>query len=62
MKLTHEFQKASPNIPLLISIDQEGGIVTRLQKGTHFPGNMSIGASRRKKKKTYDTGKIIGKN
>lgn len=49
VKLTHEFQKASPNIPLLISIDQEGGIVTRLQKGTHFPGNMSIGASRSKK-------------
>ncbi|MEH3001373.1 glycoside hydrolase family 3 protein [Bacillus pumilus] len=60
VKLTHEFQKASPNIPLLISIDQEGGIVTRLQKGTHFPGNMSIGASR-SKKNAYDTGKIIGK-
>ncbi|WP_412857685.1 glycoside hydrolase family 3 protein [Bacillus sp. 179-C3.3 HS] len=60
VKLTHEFQKASPNIPLLISIDQEGGIVTRLQKGTHFPGNMSIGASR-SIKNAYDTGKIIGK-
>lgn len=60
VKLTHEFQKASPNIPLLISIDQEGGIVTRLQKGTHFPGNMSIGASR-SKKNAYNTGKIIGK-
>lgn len=60
VKLTHEFQQASPNIPLLISIDQEGGIVTRLQKGTHFPGNMSIGASR-SEKNAYDTGKIIGK-
>ncbi|MDM5296770.1 glycoside hydrolase family 3 protein [Bacillus pumilus] len=59
VKLTHEFQKSS-DIPLLISIDQEGGIVTRLQKGTHFPGNMSIGASR-SKKNAYDTGRIIGK-
>ncbi|WP_353853954.1 glycoside hydrolase family 3 protein [Bacillus sp. Bos-x628] len=60
VKLTHDFQKASPNIPLLISIDQEGGVVTRLQKGTHFPGNMSIGASR-SNKNAYNTGKIIGK-
>ncbi|MGE6631819.1 glycoside hydrolase family 3 protein [Bacillus sp. NPDC077027] len=60
VKLTHEFQKASPTIPLLISIDQEGGIVTRLETGTHFPGNMSIGAAR-SKKNAYQTGKIIGK-
>lgn len=41
-KLSHELQSASP-IPLLIAIDQEGGAVSRLQKGfTHFPGNASL--------------------
>lgn len=32
-------------IPLIISADQEGGIVTRLSGGTHFPGNMALGAT-----------------
>lgn len=33
----------SPGIPLLISIDQEGGVVTRLSTGfTVFPGNLAI--------------------
>lgn len=30
VRLTDAYQKASPKIPLLLSIDQEGGIVTRL--------------------------------
>lgn len=30
---------------LLISIDQEGGYITRLQTGTQMPGNMAIGAT-----------------
>ncbi|MCC9024046.1 glycoside hydrolase family 3 protein [Bacillus nakamurai] len=60
VRLTDAFQKASPKIPLLLSIDQEGGIVTRLGEGTHFPGNMALGAAR---KQTYasQTGAIIGK-
>lgn len=34
--------------PMFIAIDQEGGWVTRLQKGvTVFPGNMAIGATRK---------------
>ncbi|MGM0437372.1 MAG: beta-N-acetylhexosaminidase [Bacillota bacterium] len=37
------------NIPLFISIDQEGGTVTRLKGTTHFPGNMTLGATRNKK-------------
>ncbi|HJO96206.1 MAG TPA: glycoside hydrolase family 3 protein, partial [Victivallales bacterium] len=37
--------KESSNINLLLGIDQEGGIVTRLQTGTDMPGNMSLGAS-----------------
>jgi beta-N-acetylhexosaminidase len=33
------------NIPLFISIDQEGGMVTRIPKGaTFFPGNMALSA------------------
>lgn len=32
-------------IPLLIGIDQEGGIVYRLGSGTALPGNMAIGAT-----------------
>ncbi len=47
VRLTDAFQKASPDIPLLLSIDQEGGIVTRLGEGTHFPGNMALGAARK---------------
>lgn len=32
-------------LPMLIAIDQEGGLVTRLATGTKLPGNMAIGAS-----------------
>ena len=45
VRLVDELQKASKT-PMLISIDQEGGIVTRLGTGTNFPGNMAIGATR----------------
>ncbi|MCX6376631.1 MAG: glycoside hydrolase family 3 protein, partial [Armatimonadetes bacterium] len=34
------------DIPLLISMDQEGGRVTRITGGADFPGNMALGASR----------------
>src|SRR4030065_602184 len=34
------------NLPLIKSTDQEGGAVNRLIGGTHFPGNMLIGATR----------------
>ncbi len=33
-------------IPLLISMDQEGGRVTRITGGADFPGNMALGSSR----------------
>jgi len=45
-KLVSAYQDAAEKYGLLISIDQEGGIVTRLQFGTDFPGNMALGASR----------------
>lgn len=59
-RLTDGLQKASPELPLFITIDQEGGIVTRLQTGTNLPGNMALGAAR-SKKYAYQTGEIIGK-
>ncbi|PWA01025.1 hypothetical protein BB558_002901 [Smittium angustum] len=33
-------------IPLLVTIDQEGGAVTRLGQGTMLPGSMAVGATR----------------
>jgi beta-N-acetylhexosaminidase len=48
--LSNELQRLAmnrkPDLPLLISTDQEGGMVNRLENGTHFPGNMTIGATR----------------
>ncbi|MEH7010751.1 beta-N-acetylhexosaminidase [Neobacillus niacini] len=45
-KLVSAYQEAAEKFGLLISIDQEGGIVTRLQTGTDMPGNMALGATR----------------
>lgn len=50
-KLVHDLQKVveqdpSNDIPLFVTIDQEGGIVTRLGTGTNLPGNMALGATR----------------
>ena len=59
-RLTDGLQKASSELPLFITIDQEGGIVTRLQTGTNLPGNMALGAAR-SEKYAYQTGEIIGK-
>jgi len=48
--LSNELQILSaskrPGLPLMISTDQEGGMVSRLIGGTHFPGNMILGATR----------------
>ena len=52
LKLTTDLQEAATsgtdgsNIPLLLTIDQEGGIVYRLGSGTALPGNMALGATR----------------
>jgi beta-N-acetylhexosaminidase len=49
--LSNELQLLSankrPDLPLIISTDQEGGMVNRLIGGTHFPGNMVIGATKK---------------
>ena len=42
--LTNALQKLAPKLPLLVSIDQEGGRVARLPKGfTLFPGQGALG-------------------
>lgn len=46
-------------IPMIISTDQEGGIVYRLGSGTALPGNMALAASG-KTKNSYQAGKVIG--
>lgn len=34
-----------PGVPLFVTCDQEGGVVSRIDWGTELPGQMSIGAS-----------------
>lgn len=63
-KLSIDLQKVAYNknifIPMLISVDQEGGVVTRLSGVTHFPGNMTIGASG-SNHLAEEAGKAVGK-
>lgn len=58
-KLVYDYQAAADKFGLLISIDQEGGIVTRLQSGTDFPGNMALGGTH-DPELAYRVGKAIG--
>lgn len=46
-------------IPLLLSLDQEGGRVTRITGGAEFPGNMALGASR-SAQMSFLTGSVFG--
>ena len=61
--LTKALQKAAVKdggLPLLITIDQEGGIVVRLGSGAVLPGNMALCASG-KPENARISGNIIGK-
>lgn len=58
-RLVHDYQQASDKYGLIVSIDQEGGIVTRLQSGTDMPGNMALGAAR-SEETAYKVGRAIG--
>lgn len=58
-KLVQAMQEAATKdggIPLLIGIDQEGGIVYRLGSGSALPGNMAVGAT-----DSTDTAKRVGR-
>ncbi len=58
-RLVADYQEASEKYGLLLTIDQEGGIVTRLQSGTHMPGNMALGATR-SAETAENVGQVIG--
>src|SRR5690554_1978180 len=62
--LTKNLQKLALEelkIPLFISVDQEGGMVTRIFNGaTFFPGAMTISATNNKDN-AYQVGKMMGK-
>ncbi|GLB59479.1 glycoside hydrolase family 3 protein [Cytobacillus sp. NCCP-133] len=58
-KLVSGYQAASEKFGLLMTIDQEGGIVTRLQSGTDMPGNMALGAAK-SEEISRKVGKTIG--
>ncbi|EMR07038.1 hypothetical protein C772_01174 [Bhargavaea cecembensis DSE10] len=58
-RLADAYQAASEKYGMFLTIDQEGGIVTRLQSGTDMPGNMALGATR-SEELAYDTGRVIG--
>lgn len=56
----HESIIKETNIMPFISIDQEGGMVTRIMKeATFFPGNMTIGATSNYEY-AYNVGKMMG--
>ncbi|MGE8079656.1 glycoside hydrolase family 3 N-terminal domain-containing protein [Peribacillus loiseleuriae] len=46
VRLIADYQQVADKYGMLIAIDQEGGVVTRLQSGTDMPGNMALGATR----------------
>lgn len=58
-RLVDAYQQASEKYGMFVSIDQEGGIVTRLQSGTDMPGNMALGATR-SGEITKDVARAIG--
>lgn len=59
-KLQNIAHKTKRSLPLIISTDQEGGIVTRLKGGVHFPGHMALGAAG-SERLAYQAGKAIAR-
>lgn len=61
MELQELAKTSSAGLPLFISIDQEGGIVSRLPgSATVFPGNMALGAMN-DPEKVYEMAKVVAK-
>ena len=58
--LRNTAQTPAGDIPLLLTIDQEGGIVYRLGSGTALPGNMAVGATR-SEEDALQCGQVIGR-
>ncbi len=59
VKQLNEAMQKESDVPLLISIDQEGGLVTRLPYFSELPGNMALGATRNKDL-ARETGEVLG--
>jgi len=57
-RLSNALQRAS-KIPLLLAVDEEQGLVTRLSYVTRFPGNMALGATA-KPQTAREAAKVIG--
>lgn len=60
IRLVNDYQKGAEKYGLMITIDQEGGIITRLQQGTDLPGNMALGATR-SEDLAFKAGNVIGR-
>mgnify|MGYP006291902271 CR=1 FL=1 len=62
-RLSNQLQElalsSGTGLPLFISTDQEGGVVTRIKGATHFPSNMALGAAD-DKELTNKIGKAVG--
>lgn len=56
---TDQLQRAAGDIPLLVGIDQEGGVVKRIPGGTNLPGNMALGATGQSEL-AFQAGEITG--
>lgn len=58
-KQIHEYIMEKTGVMPFISIDQEGGMVTRIMNGATFcPGNMTLATS--PSEKSYEIGKVMG--
>ena len=55
-----ETENASIHIPYLTCVDEEGGIVIRLNSGTRMTGNMAIGATGEAAANAEKTGTVLG--
>ena len=56
---THHLQKQVGDIPLLLGVDQEGGVVKRIPGGTNLPGQMALGAGG-KPERSLAAGQMMG--
>ena len=54
-------QANNGKLPLLLAIDQEGGIVYRLGSGTALPGNMAVGRVSQSSRSDHRTGTICSR-
>ena len=59
VELNDGLQRQTDDIPLLLGIDQEGGVIKRIPGGTNLPGAMALGATR-DDRLSHEAGKLTG--